>query len=134
MEMLKLRYTWRKVDVGEMPKEENEIIIAGYKDDYYLSNQKETILNNNFLISDFGDDTLFKVVGIKYIDENLIVRVYGQYEIYGSDLLLNKTREYTEKRISVMKVNLEGKVYETKFWGSFMNVTPSNLVNVGELI
>ena len=121
-----------KVDVGVMPKEENEIIIAGYKDDYYLSNQKETILNNNFLISDFGDDTLFKVVGIKYIDENLIVRVYGQYEIYGSDLLLNKTREYTEKRISVMKVNLEGKVYETKFWGSFMNVTPSNLVNVGE--
>ena len=56
------------INVGRMPINDNEIVIKGHKDNYYLSEMKEEILNSTFNLEEYNIKA--KVVGIIYNNTN----------------------------------------------------------------
>ena len=58
-----------KVDVGRLPNKDNEIVIIGHPDNWYLSDMQEELLNDIFTLDDIMIIDNLKVVGIIY-DKN----------------------------------------------------------------
>lgn len=58
-----------KVDVGRLPNKDNEIVIIGHPDNWYLSDMQEELLNDTFTLDDIMIIDNLKVVGIIY-DKN----------------------------------------------------------------
>lgn len=58
-----------KVDVGRLPDKDNEIVIIGHPDNWYLSDMQEELLNDTFTLDDIMIIDNLKVVGIIY-DKN----------------------------------------------------------------
>lgn len=123
------------LDAGKMPEKDNEIIIEGSKNDYYLSKKTDEILSLDlFLLEDnlaLSDQNIFKIVGIKY-NENL--ENYTQYSFYGSDHLLNQVGRNAEVSLANITVKLGNKIYQTNSWFSNMSVTPNNNIPVGKAL
>lgn len=117
-----------ELDVGRMPETDNEIIIMGRDDDYYLSKQTDATLNSKLFLSNFGtEEGNYQIVGIKY----LVGGRYGEYSFYGGDALLKKVKELTEINFSKIKVTLNNKAYESSQWSPYMSVTPNINVPIG---
>ena len=58
-----------KVDVGKLPNKDNEIVIIGHPDNWYLSDMQDDLLNSTFTLDDTTIIDNLKVVGIIY-DKN----------------------------------------------------------------
>ena len=70
-----------KVDLGKMPENDNEVILEGDKDDYYIN---ESILNKdiyaqNYDTGEIDENKKIKIVGIKYVKS-----AYGNSVVYFS--------------------------------------------------
>ena len=108
------------VDVGRLPKEKNEIVIIGNKDNYFLS--QYDILNKEFIIE--NDGYKLKIVGILY-DDN--------YDSYNTDFYVNnELREelniYQYKMYNNVEITLDNVNYD------YINIIPSDKVKKGEAL
>lgn len=99
-----------KVDVGRLPSNDNEIVLIGSKDSYYLTNMKDNIIDKFFTVSDESIEHV-KVVGIVY-NENMID---GNYEYYLSDILLDKLSNSLYERYSKTSFVLDNNYYTDVF-------------------
>ena len=98
-----------KVDIGKMPENDNEVILEGDKDDYYIN---ESILNKNLYAQDYNtgeinENKKIKIVGIKYVDS-----AFGNSVVYLSDSLLNDYLYQINQSYSKLKILFQNKYYD----------------------
>ena len=98
-----------KVDLGKMPENDNEVILEGDKDDYYIN---ESILNKdiyaqNYDTGEIDENKKIKIVGIKYAKS-----AYGNSVVYLSDSLLNDYLYQINQSYSKLKVLFQNKYYD----------------------
>lgn len=98
-----------KLDLGKMPENDNEVILEGDKDDYYVN---ESILNKdiytqNYDTGEIDENKKIKIVGIKYVDS-----AFGNRVVYLSDSLLNDYLYQINQSYSKLKVLFQNKYYD----------------------
>lgn len=123
------------LDVGRMPENDNEIIVEGYKDDYYIQALVNRLENATLYLVDLYTGTMNKdvemqVVGIKYFTNSN--DYYGNSNIYVSDATLNKMRFQINQTYSQIKVLFQGKYYESTLFNPYFTVRTSENVPVGK--
>lgn len=121
-----------KLDIGRMPEQENEIIISGSKDDYYLGYLAEEILEKELYLSDLYtgelDKTLgLKIVGINYENNNY----YGNSEIFVSSKVLNNLTYQINQQYSNLKVLFQNKYYTSNLYDPDFKIVPKKNIPDG---
>jgi len=81
------------VDIGRLIQKDNEVVLIGNKENWYIENESENILNKEFVINDESDKKV-TVVGIKY-DDNIDDYTFN---FYFSNNLLNDIKLNLSKR------------------------------------
>lgn len=122
-----------KLDVGRMPSNDNEIIVSGSKDDYYLSD-KDKLLNSimylqNYYTGEIDKNKELKVVGIKYTDSNYD---YGDLKFYVGDKYIDDISFNINQQYTKTKIEFEGLRYNSGESINFM-LEPNKNVSVGEV-
>ena len=112
-----------KVDIGRMPKAENEIILQTSRENYYIEENLDEVLNKTFLIEGISDDNII-IVGIKYNDND---KDYTG-KIYMSSTQLEKLRVY------VNKMNSKLRTFFNNQYDSYRTIVPSEEVEKGQAI
>lgn len=112
------------LDVGRMPENDDEIIIEGSKNYYYLSEMLEELMNSELYIIFNGEiDTSkkVKVVGIKYCESDYMMN----NKAYVSDSLLNSLK---------FKINEQYSKTQMLFLGKYSNayLSPNERVPQGK--
>lgn len=119
-----------KVDVGRMPNTDNEIVIAGSKDDYYMKQIKSSLETKKMYIQNINDTNYdskneIKIVGIKYIK----IKNYSySYKLYLSDPIINNLTYQINQKYSTLKLLFQDKYYST----TEMNISPNYNVPQGK--
>src|SRR5699024_4975811 len=116
-----------KVDVGRMPESDNEIVLQTSRENYYIEENLDEVLNKTFLIEGISDDNIIeqlKIVGIKYNDND---KDYTG-KIYMSSTQLEKLRVY------VNKMNSKLRTFFNNQYDSYRTIVPSEKVNKGQAI
>ena len=112
-----------KVDYGRMPEDDNEIVIQGFEDDYYIGEDyRDELMNQNlyFVFNDSGVDKtkVYKVVGFKYIQPGLIVVSDNKFYLSSNaikDLSNHINRSYSEVIVDFMGKNYKSSNYDNNF-------------------
>lgn len=121
-----------KLNLGRMPEADDEIIISGRKDDYYISQMSAEIMENSLAIQsnyDSGKIGDYKVVGISYNNERSMN--YSQYSFYCPESVLKIIKNMADSRYSSFELLLSGKTYKTDFWNIYMKVEANENVPTG---
>lgn len=119
-----------KLDVGKMPIADDEVILEGNPNDYYIDVMGEELLNKELYLQDLNtedviSDKKIKITGIKYSDD---ISEYN-YNIYFSDSVINTYLYQINQMYSTIKVLFMEKYYETTEIG--FRVRPSTSVTDG---
>ena len=98
-----------KVDLGKMPENDNEVILEGDKDDYYINDSilNKDIYAQNYDTGEIDENKKIKIVGIKYAKS-----AYGNSVVYLSDSLLNDYLYQINQSYSKLKVLFQNKYYD----------------------
>lgn len=103
------------VDVGRMPEAEDEAIICGTKEDYYLSQSTDSILEKDFYLMSDANEQLknykIKIVGIKYTDNTVVSQ--ASYDYYVSNSFLDRVLLLTHQSNSKITINFMGTNYSS---------------------
>ena len=123
------------VDIGRLPQNENEIVIEGSEDDYYLNYKKEELLKKDFYIRDMYTDEIdrsvsLKIVGIKYNNST----TSSDNKIYVNSQLLKKFDYQVNQLYSKMKVLFNDSYYESNYYDSKFKIIPNSHVADGNVI
>lgn len=116
-----------KVNVGRLPNKDNEIVIIGHPDNWYLSDMQDVILNSTFTLDDTSIIDNLKIVGIIY-DKN-----ENDYSVkfYLNDNLLNKIEDNLNKDYLSVSYQINEKYLNTE--NIYLNVLASDKVSKGEV-
>ena len=99
----------KKIDYGRPPTNENEIVIEGDIDNYYLSDVKKELLNNKYYtttsLGEKETDKEYTITGIIY---NQNPNTTAEYKFYVSDELLNKLLFQTHEKNSTITIDFMG--------------------------
>ena len=123
-----------KLDYGRLPENDNEIVVEGPKDDYYLSRVKETIMNKTYSIENeysSGENNIaenLKIVGIKYSKATDDYKYY----LYFSDQLLNELQFQANQSYSTSIVKFLGKNHQSNSWNTSYKIVPNAWVSRGK--
>lgn len=122
------------VDIGRMPESENEIVLEGYKNDYYLGQLSEELMNTTLFLSnnftgELKTDRELKVVGIHYIEETNYM--FGQTYIYISDALMNSISFEINQQYSTSKILFANKYYPSDLYNVSFKLVPNANVPLG---
>lgn len=116
-----------EVDVGRIPNDENEIILQTSRENYYIEENLDEVLNKTFLIEGISDDNIIeqlKIVGIKYNDND---KDYTG-KVYMSSTQLEKLRVY------VNKMNSKLRTFFNNQYDSYKTIVPSDKVKKGQVV
>lgn len=121
-----------KIDKGRMPENDNEVILAGSKNDYYIGVMADEILEKELYIrnmhtGELDKTTPIKIVGISYTNSN---NVFNSCIIYVNDSIMGNVTYQINQTYSNMKVLFEGKYYNSTFYDNSYKIVPNG--NVGE--
>lgn len=121
------------LDLGRMPENDNEIVIVGNKNDYYIGHQGENLLNKDLYLQDMytgniNKDFILKIVGIKYLDSDDY-----RMSIYGSDELENKLKFQINQNYSKLKILFRDGYYDSNHYDNHFRVIPNNNVEIGDV-
>lgn len=124
----------KKLSVGRMPTEDNEVVVVGSPDDYYLKNSSELFKQDLYVVDDTTGDTdkstNLKVVGIVY-DKN---KSYSSdSKIYFSDKMLEKFRLSINLEYSKVKVLFLDKYHDVDNTTKDFKVVFNEKVKDGEV-
>ncbi len=121
------------LDLGRMPENDNELILVGDKNDYYMSNAKSKLLDQDFALINIYNNVeskeKYKIVGIKYSDSK---NYYAEMKFYGTEKILGSVRKQANERYSNFELTLSNKKYNVQFWDVNMQITPNDKVPVGK--
>ena len=123
-----------KLDYGRLPENDNEIVVEGPKDDYYLSRVKEAIMNKTYSIENeysSGENNIaekLKIVGIKYAKTTDDYKYY----LYFSDQLLNELQFQANQNYSTSIVKFLGKNHQSNSWNTSYKIVPNAWVSRGK--
>ncbi len=124
-----------EVDEGRLPENDNEIIIAGDKDEYNLSVDKESILNHKFYrttnTGELDKAKEYEIVGIKYIDSP---SGYIDYKFYVSNKVLEDFMFETHQNFSSIKIEFMGENKDANTGSNMFKLVPNNKVTTGNSI
>ena len=101
----------------EILENDNDIIIEGSKDNYYLTNYLDEILNNELTVQELNRISEYKLK-IKKVIYNEEDNSYDECKIYVSDKVLNDITSYTNKNY-------------TKLYYTFMNNKTESYIDYG---
>ncbi len=116
-----------KVDSGNMPKNKNEIVLAGSEDSYFfLFYDKELINKETDLILDNRSESIdrIKITGLKY-------REGDGHTFYVSDDILEKARLGTNKNYSNTELSIEKDTFTEEDSRIQYRIEPSSKVEKG---
>ncbi len=124
------------VDKGRLPETDYEIVIEGDKDNYYLSEELESLLNSEFDLqnNNTGMNILeykIKVVGIRYIEEEI---AYDDAKFYVSDTVLNDIRINTNESYSSVTSTLNDHTLKSLEYSNMYKIRPSSKVPSGNVV
>lgn len=116
------------VNYGNVPQNNDEIVIIGNEDNWYFKNYQEELLNNNFNLENTTYNQKLKIVGIKY-DNSM-----NDYEVefYLNDNLLNTISRSLNKEYTVININLNNNYFSNNGM-YYLNVEASDKINDGEV-
>lgn len=123
-----------KLDYGRLPENDNEIVVEGPKDDYYLSRVKEAVMNKTYSIENeysSGENNIaekLKIVGIKYAKTTDDYKYY----LYFSDQLLNELQFQANQSYSTSIVKFLGKNHQSNSWNTSYKIVPNAWVSRGK--
>ena len=121
---MKLEEFKGKLKYGRMPLNDNEIIVSGSKENYYIEDMGSELINKEVSINSGSDEIKVKIVGVSVFDkynwmvtsyvsdkiynyvENHVEQVYGTTKVFISD---NSQIEYPN--IKTSDILSEGQVY-----------------------
>lgn len=121
---MKLEEFKGKLKYGRMPLNENEIIVSGSKENYYIEDMGSELINKEVSINSGSDEIIVKIVGVSVFEkynwmvtsyvsdkiynyvENHVEQVYGTTKAFISD---NSQIEYPN--IKTSDILSEGQVY-----------------------
>ena len=115
-----------KITKGKLPENDNEIVLLGSKDDYYLSYMQDELIGKELYISDMYTGELDKSLPLKVVGIVLIDSDTSNTSIYVRQNILNKLSFQINQQFSEVKVNFEGKNYSQNS-GEFRVVVNSNV-------
>ena len=123
-----------KVDIGRSPENDNEVIMSGSKNDYYISYMADEILDKELYLRDMytGDldkSTPIKVVGISYTDSN---GYYSDDIIYVSDNIIDSLTYQINQSYSNLKVLFQGKYYDSSYYDMYFRLVPKRNISEGK--
>ena len=125
-----------KIVYGEMPKNDNEIVIYGASYNYMLASAPEKLIGlecaiSGNLIGQINDYKL-KIVGIAHIPEDE-VNYRGSY-FYVSNNTLDLLRRYININSSSTKTEFNGKIFTSSDYSNQYKVIPNSKVRKGYAI
>ena len=121
---MKLEEFKGKLKYGRMPLNENEIIVSGSKENYYIEDMGSELINKEVSINSGSDEIKVKIVGVSVFDkynwmvtsyvsdkiynyvENKVEQVYGTTKVFISDNSQN-----VNPNIKTSDILSEGQVY-----------------------
>ena len=121
------------IDKGRMPEADNEIIIAGSKDDYYVGYMGDELLNKELSLQDIytgeiNQDIKLKVVGIKY---NEATNYTSDNQLYVSDSIQEKLTYQINQQYSTINILFQNKYYNSTNYDQNFKLIPSTNVEQG---
>jgi len=117
------------VDVGRLPENDNEIVIKGSKDSWYISELQSDILNSKFSIENMPKYTKnVKIVGIVYGDNSYEY----EYDFYLSDNILKDIVSSLNEEYSNITYKINNNILSIKN-GYYLDIVVSDKVNEGEV-
>lgn len=121
-----------KPDVGRMPEKDNEIIIAGEKDDYQLSENVDDILDKKIYQNANNGGVLKEkelvVVGIKYVDLPIDST---EFLFYVSNSMLEKFLFETHQNYSTITIDFMGENHQSSDSSNSFKLAMNNWVSPG---
>lgn len=121
---MKLEEFKGKLKYGRMPLNENEIIVSGSKENYYIEDMGSELINKEVSINSGSDEIIVKIVGVSVFEkynwmvtsyvsdkiynyvENHVEQVYGTTKVFISDNSQN-----VNPNIKISDILSEGQVY-----------------------
>lgn len=121
------------LDKGRMPENEEEIIISGSKNDYYISYMADEILDKDFYLRDMytgevDKNIKLKIVGINYTEDN---NYYTSNEIYVSDNIIETLTYQVNQQYSNLKVLFQDKYYDSNSYDQNFKIVPKRKIQDG---
>lgn len=122
------------VDVGRLPENDNEIVVEGYEDEYYMNELIKGLGNTtvslmNMYTGETNEDISMNVVGIKYME---LTSMYGNDNVYVSDKVLDQMRFQINQTYSKVKVLFQDKYYESNLYSPYFRIKTSENVPAGK--
>ncbi len=123
------------VDIGRIPVKENEVILAGNKNDYYMREENiEEIIDQEYYIessSSYGNplSNKIKIVGIKYVEDDRY-----DYQFYVSPNILNDLMKGINQNYSNTNITINKKTYYNYPYDINNKLIPNVNVKNGEAI
>lgn len=121
-----------ELDLGRMPSTDNEIILIGNKNDYYIGTVGEQLFNKDIYIQNYFDGVVNKenklrITGIKY---NTSENDYNTYA-YVSDKIINKLNYQINQSNSISKIFFLNRYRSSDPWDINFKIMPSSRVPKG---
>lgn len=122
-----------KVNIGRIPSNEKEVIIAGNPDDYILSSITDKVLQDNYTITDTDGSSIdnnIKVVGIIYDKK---INDYD-YTLYTTDNIISTALKLNNVNRSNSELTINGKIYTDKSQSLQYKIIPKDGITSGDAI
>ena len=120
-----------KLVMGRMPQKRNEVILTGYKDDYYFSEQvMSDIIDRKYTIYfDDGRETRVRIVGLAYKDTEKNGYMYSG-DIYMTSDMIGEIRKGVYNAASIISITINDKIQSGD--ESYYNIAVNKNVDEGE--
>ena len=120
-----------KLVMGRMPQKRNEVILTGYKDDYYFSEQvMSDIIDRKYTIYfDDGRETKVRIVGLAYKDTEKNGYMYSG-DIYMTSDMIGEIRKGVYNAASSISITINDKIQSGD--ESYYNIAVNKNVDEGE--
>ena len=121
-----------ELDLGRMPENDNEIVLLGNKDDYYIGTVGAELFDKDIYIQNYFDglvnrDSKLRVTGIKYSNNENDYNVYA----YVSNKVINKLNYQINQSNSISKILFLNRYRSSDPWDINFKIMPSSRVPKG---
>lgn len=123
------------VSVGVMPTNDNELLLVGSKDNYYLNQLKDKVIGSSVVLNigeGSGSDKQYKIVGISYVNDNDDVFMYSDGYIYAKSKVLEELQFSMNQQYSDLRVFFNKEWHVSNVYDSEYRIIPNQNVGVGE--
>lgn len=124
-----------KLDKGRMPENDNEIVIMGSQDDYYIGYLADELLDKelylqNLYTGEINKNIKLKIVGIKYQETS---NYYTTSQLYVSDNIQNTLTYQINQQYSNISILFQDKYYTSNDYYTNFKVVPNQNVEKGKV-